>query len=624
MAWPVLAQDITADEKKVIDARLTPAAALEKKVPIEVGGTVFLTQVVEVPANRIRRAEADYEGLVFKPIAPTGVTIHKRLDQFRFTKKGNNVEVSMRFAISVEPGTSKGGGLEATLTLIERAGLANEVVSNKVKFEVVVSPPKATSTDLAADFQGYRLYKAIAQRQQQDLEAAGLRGLSLKDGVALPALDRVDGAKVERIYDFDRSRRRMAVAKRHLEAISQSSDRALAAQARQYLSLLDAPPDQLKGLPDVPLLGGRSGSAAAAVEDVKGPAAKPAELPKSKTVGEGFLQPLETTKKPEPEASPKPAPEVPKAPVVVNPAKPAQETTVDGEELSFDRRSRKETPLPTYPRALTLDDPNVGFGGWVRFGYSRVIYKQLAFTPVWFIGGQASITRDLGVELTIPTSLVSVNLSKDGSANIFSMGNPLLAAKYRFHLWEIMGRRPVLTLRARWGIPISAKRPIPRSSLDAEDFTDKSNFVDHYAFTLEKTDIGLGFSTAWQLGLAHVAGQFYVDYYTPVKGAADQIKYTTLGYGLAFGIRPWDFAGAYVEARGTTLISGPVRNEWFVNVGARGRLLGLLEPALWLGIPIGSISRTSSVQLGAEIRVSYDVESVMVRGKSSKDERLLE
>ena len=79
-----------------------------------------------------------------------------------------------------------------------------------------------------------------------------------------------------------------------------------------------------------------------------------------------------------------------------------------------------------------------------------------------------------------------------------------------------------------------------------------------------------------------------------------------------------------MEARGTTLISGPVRNEWFLNVGARGRLMGLLEPALWIGIPIGSISRTSSIQLGAEIRVSYDVESVMVRGKSTKDERLLE
>lgn len=613
---PAGAQEITPDEKKVIDARLSPAATIGKSVSIETGGTVFLTQTIEAPASRVRRGELDYEAMVFKPIAPAGITIHKRVDQFRITKTKDSAQVSFRFALSVEPGTSKGGGVEVTLTLLERAGLANEVVTSKLKMEVVVTPPRATTTDMAADFRGYRMYKSIALRQAQELEQVGFRGLSLKDGVPLPALDRADAAKVERAFDFDRSRRRMGVARRHLEALAQSTERSIAAQAKQYLALLDAPADQLKDLPDVPLLGGRSAGGAVAVEDVKG-GGKPADLPKSKTAPEGYLQPLEIKKANEQtEPSPSPSPtEPPKAPIAVKTEKGPVVDNADGEELSFERKNKRETPVPTYARGLTMDDPNVGFGGFVRFGYARVIYRQLAQAPVWYFGGQASITRDLGLELTVPTALVSVSLSKDGSATVFSMGNPLLAAKYRFNLPELVGRRPVLTVRARWGIPVSAKRAIPRSSLDAEDFTEKSNFVDHYAFTLEKSDLGLGVSTAWQLGLAEFGGQFYVDYYLPVSGAVDTVKYTTLSYGASFGVRPWDFVGAYVEGRGTTLIAGPIRNEWMLNLGVRGRLMELLEPALWIGIPIGSISRSTSVTVGAEIRVNYDIESIVVRGR---------
>ena len=52
-----------------------------------------------------------------------------------------------------------------------------------------------------------------------------------------------------------------------------------------------------------------------------------------------------------------------------------------------------------------------------------------------------------------------------------------------------------------------------------------------------------------------------------------------------------------------------------LNLGVRGRLMELLEPALWIGIPIGSISRSTSVTVGAEIRVNYDIESIVVRGR---------
>lgn len=609
---------LTPEEKKVIGERLAPVVNFEKNLTVETGGTLFVVHTLEVPASRFRKGDQDYEAYTTKLDAPTGVTVPRRVDQYKLTRRGDKVEISFRYAITVEPRAARGGKVAFTLQLVERTGLGNEIASAPVVHQLSVVAGKPSATQLAADFRGYRIYKALAVQGIADLGAAGLRGITTSENAPLPALDRVDGPTAERALDLDRWRRRMAIARRHLEAASTSSDRATAAVAQQYLGLLDAPDSQLGGLPKIALVP-EGGGAAARVEPIE-PAAP---APKS-TVQDGVLQPLDPAapKKPEPDAFARPEPVKP-APQPVAPAPTDIAIADDGEELSFERKSKDEI-VPTYWRNLTLDDPNIALGAWSRFSYAHISDRRTAVAPAFFFGAQTLITNDLGLELTIPTAYVSVT-DIDEAVPVFSMGNPLVSAKYRFHLPEVAGRRPVLTPRLRWAIPINARNLIPRTTLRAEDFSYPAHFVDTYAFALEKTDIGGGASLAYVADIFHAGLQLYLDYFFPVSDSSDALSFTALSYGVSFGLRPWgDIVGFYVEGRGTALVAGPRRSELFTYLGARGKFFDYFEPAVWISLPIGSVNRVSSLQFGMELRVSYDFEGVISKGTGKTRSGLLE
>lgn len=607
----------------MIGERLAPAANYTKPITIEDGGTLFVVHSVDVATSRVRGGSSDFEGLILRSKAPPGVLIHRRIDEITITPKGEKTEVSFRYAISVEPGTKKGGAISLELSLVERAGLANVATKVKLRHDLKLSPAKPSEGDLAADFRGYRAYKALAKERIQELDKKGLGRITLTDDGELGRLDRLDGGTIQALYELDRWRRRMAVARRHLSAASNASDRAVAKQAKQYLKLLDAPDEQLAGLPAAAL--GPSGAAAIETlqpeQSASTPPAEPTPPPLSKATetksGVTILQPLEheETKKREAEDLPARRPD-PKTPVKVDRAREATEApgNLAGDELGFNRGLARETPIPLYPRSLTLDDPNLAHAGSLRFSWAKISDQQTAVAPAWFFFIQTAITRDIGLDLTVPTVYVSVNLAR--ADPLFVMGNPLLGVKYRIHLPEIEGRRPVLTVRARWGIPVSPLSTVPRTQLIAEQFSLPAHFVDTYAFMLEKHDFGVGAIASYEIGMLHVTGQIYGDYFLPVKDSGDELSFLALAYGVSIGIRPFgDLIGAYAEGRGTSLLTGPRRAEFFSYLGVRAHLLDYLEPALWISLPLGSVGRVSSVQFGGELRFSYDVEGVIVRGK---------
>src|SRR5262249_36008589 len=159
---------------------------------------------------------------------------------------------------------------------------------------------------------------------------------------------------------------------------------------------------------------------------------------------------------------------------------------------------------------------------------------------------------------------------------------------------EILGRRPVVTTRARWGIPIAPLSTIPPTTLSAEEFSFPAHFVDTYAFLLEKTDLGLGASAAWQFDMFYVGAQLYGDYFFPVSDALDRASFPTLAWGLSAGVLPaGDLIGIYAEARSTSMFSGPGRTEVFSYLGARFHFLDHVETAVWGALPIGSVANVS-------------------------------
>jgi len=608
--------NLTPEEKKVIGERLAPVMNFDKNLKIENGGTLFVVHTIEVPASRFRKADQDYEAYTTKAVAPAGVTVAKRVDQHKLTKRGDTMEISFRYAITVDPRTASSGKVAFALSLVERTGLANEIANVPVTHQLTITAAKPSPRDMAADFRGYRVYKALAAQGINDLAAAGLRGITLSDTAPLPALDRVDGLIAEKALELDRWRRRMAIGRRHLEAAAASSDRGTAASAQQYLGLLDAPEDKLGGLPQIALVD-QGGGTKASIEPVK-----PTEpAPKSEITG-GVLQPLDpAAPKKEPDAFAA-QPETPKTVVVPDPV-PASGGPVtpvidnDGEDLSFVRKSKDEI-VPSYPRGLVLDDPNIAFGAWTRFSFAQVADRRTAVTPAWFFGIEAPITNDLGIEVTIPTVLVSIT-DIDAAVPVFSMGNPLLTAKYRIHLPAIAGRRPLLTPRVRWGVPVNARNLIPRTQFGAEEFSFPAHFVDTYAFALEKSDIGAGAGVTYMNDIVVGSAQLYVDYFLPVSETKDRLTFTTISYGLSFGVRPWgEIVGFYLEGRGTALVAGPRRSELFTYLGARGKFFDYFEPAMWISLPIGSVNRASSFQFGAELRVSYDIDGIISKGSSAK------
>jgi hypothetical protein len=605
---------------------------------------VFVERRESVSRARFTKKASDYEGQLTNITSPKGVVVHARLDRFVLEPAGDKMNVTLRYAIHVDPGATNGGRVGLTLTLLERTGLANVVVQTKVSHSINVTGSRPKVEDLAADFYGYRLYQRLVKERIGKLERAGVRGLSIADEGRVPALDRVSGDVAEATYELERDRRRMWIAHRHLISARMNKNPEVASAAAAYLANLDKPDSQLAGLPsgttkppeepartDAPVERLKPQRVEPAGDDGKGGASgtlNPVGAYEHGSDSEDD-EPLEDTqsRRDDPRDKPK------------TPAKPgatagadgttAQPVTDDGttparlgDDLLTGRRGR-EIVIPSYSRSLVLDDPNIANAASVRLGWATITqggYEAVA--PAIFYGAQLSVTKALGVEVVVPTTFVSLGQQRAAGPNqparelsTYVMGNPLFSAKYRLHLPAVEGRQPTLTLRARWGLPLAPPHKIPPTQRTAEEFSFPAHFVDTWAFLNDKTDLGLGMNAAWQYGMFYSGVQLYGDYYLPVANAIDQTSFPTLSYGASVGVLPLEeLLGVYLEGRATTLFTGPTRTEFFTYLGVRSRFLDYLEAAVWGSLPIGSVGRVSGVQLGAELRFAYDIDDVITLG----------
>lgn len=612
------------------------------KLTVSPGETIFIEKSKLVKRARLRKKVWDYEGIVSGIAAPNGVVVHPRLDDIRLEPEGDKVKVTVRYAIHVDLGTRNGGRLQLTAKVIERTGLANTVVQIKAKHWINIGPPASPSMrDLAADFHAFRLYGARAKARRARLAKARYE-LSMKDLARPPPMDRLKGRGAAEVFAFLQDRRRMWIAHRHLIAASQSPDPRLKKAADAYLENLDKKPSEMKGLPAVALVDQPEQpppEKQAEVETLQPTAIEPAPGASGGGGGQGSLAPVasyepgsegdyspdlpESSRPRREKEDPPPAPKE-----VVEPGDQPKEaaeeegTLVLSDDPFAKRQLRKIVYIPGYNRSLVLDDPNIAHGAAVRMAWANVRIQESAIASAFFFHGQVALTRSVGVEATLPMEYV--NLDLEDTRSVVTLGNPLVAAKYRLYLPEVLGRRPALTLRGRWAIPVSPIHKVPPTDLLAENFTREAHFSDTYAFFLEKTALGLGLQLAWQWEFLYTGVQLYTDYFFPVSGAADQTNFFTLSYGFSVGALPFgDIIGAYVEGRATSLLAGPRRTEFFMYFGVRARLLEYLEPGLWVGLPLGSIADVSGVQFGAELRFSYDLAEILDSGTFTRQDQPL-
>lgn len=633
---PVTAGPLTSDDLNVIADRISDPKPGQGKLQIAPGDTLLIERTLTLKVGKIRGKASDYEGLVTGIIAPKGVTVHPRLDSFRIDKSGPKPKVHVVYAIHVDPGQSAGGRVRCTLAIVERKGLANLVLKEKVTHWVKTREARPSQRDLLADFHGYRIFAAKAQAKRKKLAKAGLR-LSLKDNGPMPPLNRAAAKTAAYAARYDQDRRRMWIAHRHLIAAATNRDKKIAASARTYLKNLDTPTNKLTGLPAVslvdkatpaqppkstevetlePIASREVGGTGNAPDDALAPVSSYA--PNSRDARDNpkpgpdpsRLQPTQPEKGPEPEKKPKPA------------VKPEASEEFYSEQSEDDLLGefgvRKYKKIPGYTRGLVLDDGKIAHAAAFRMSWAnKVQVRETASSAAMFFEGQIALSRSFGLELTIPTEYL--NLDVDRARNVFAMGNPLVAAKWRVYLADVLGRRPALTIRARAGLPFAPLHTVPPTSLGVEDFTREAYFADTYAFFLEKADIGLGASVAWQWNILRLGAQFYTDYFIPVSDAQDRTAFFTINWGASVGALPFgDLVGFFAEARAVSLLAGPGRTEFFTYLGVRGHVWEYFEPAIWLNVPLGSVRNANTFQVGGELRFSYDVFDIVDSGGSDR------
>ncbi len=627
------AKPLRPDQLKAIDARLVPTVESSRQLSVQPGDTIFVVHKKNIPARRIAKSVSAYEGVVTGIVTRPGVVVHNRLDAIKLTPKGQEVEVAFTYAIHLDPTATSGGKVRFTLNVMERTGLGNVLASAKVQHHIKVAPrTPPTKEQLAADFYGYRRHHHRARVLLKRLRRR-VRGLSLKDQSRIPPLGQVSQKAAIRVLQFERERRRLWVAHRHLVSALQNPDPKMQDLAGVYLKNLQRKRRRFAGVPVFPW-GGTPSPVAESVTTQEA-----AQSPGPASTDDGVLKPVGSyepnapveepdtvfaeDEKPEPPRAPV-TPEPQKPPVASEPPPPEEKPRPDEDEDDVllggffeDGVRRKLVTIPGHPRGLVLDDPNIAHAAGFRASLASVTFRESAFTPAFFFYGQLAVTRSVGVELTVPTEYVNLDLER--ARSVFRMGNPLVALKYRIHLPKIMSRRPALTIRARWGIPMSPLNAIPPTTLGAEEFSREAHFADTYAFFLEKTDLGLGFNLAWEYSIFSAGFQFYLDYFFPVSDAINRSKFLTVSYGTSIGARPFgDIVGFYFETRTTSLMAGPTRTEVFTYLGARGKFLDILEPALWLSLPFGSVSNVTGLQAGIDLRVTYDLNDVLDSGKTQR------
>ncbi len=633
LTLPAVAAPLSPQELKVVADRIAASKPSKAKLLIAPGDTRLIERTLTLKKGRLRGKASDYEGLVTGIIAPKGVTVHPRLDSFRIDNSGPEAKVHVVYAIHVDPGQTGGGRVRCTLALVERKGLANLVIKEQVTHWVKSAKARPSQRDLLADFHGYRIFAKKAQAKRRKLAKAGLR-LSLKDNGPMPPLNRAAGRTAAYAYRYEQDRRRMWIAHRHLVSAASHRDKTTADAARIYLQNLDKPASKLTGLPAVslvtktapkpapaevetlePVASRAVGGTVSAPDDALAPVSSYAPNSRDERNDpppgprKSRLEPTQPDKAPEPEKPPEKKP---------TPQGTAEYFSEQDDDILAEGGLRRYKKIPGYARGLVLDDSAIGHGAAFRISWAnQVKVRETASSAAMFFEGQIALTRSVGLELTIPTEYL--NLDVDRARSVYAMGNPLLAAKWRIYLAEVLGRRPALTIRARAALPIAPLHTVPPTSLGVEDFTREAYFADTYAFFLEKADFGLGASAAWQWDILRLGAQFYADYFVPVSDAQDRTSFFTVSWGASVGALPFgDLVGFYAEARAVSLLAGPGRTEFFTYLGVRGHFMKYLEPALWLTLPLGSVRNANTFQVGAELRFSYDVFDIVDPGKSNR------
>lgn len=616
---------LTEAERAVVRARLGALTLSQDTLTVASGDTAFIEARITLPTARVRGPATRYDGVMVNPKQIGSPTIQRSVDRLEFVSRGPQTEVIFVYAIVVPPGARRGGRIEARFELRERGGLGNTVARKKVRHRISVLAPRPTRVDLAADFRGHRFYMGRARQRMAALERAGVRRLSTQDGAAAAGTERLSAAGIQQLRLFERERRRAWVAHRHLVAAARARNRRVAGLGRAFLKNLAKPPEQWSGLPDLALV--EAAPLEASEEKSDGRLAPVAEYRSS---SEGTVaDPLSPAPAPEtaPEPSPRleaPRPEVPVAAAVDEGENDVAVIYGEGLELvptepGDEARLGRRFYLPTVGRSLLLNDPNIAHSGAVRMSLAGVDRPEQATMTAIFYALQIGLTNDLGLEVTIPTQLVSLDVG--GLAQtLYRLGNPMVAAKYRFYLPRLGRRQPVLTARLRWGIAATQRNPIPASDLFTEQFSQPVTFPDTWAFFLEKSDVGVGASLAWEQGWVVLGAESHLDYLFPTEVATDQSSFLALGFGFAAGLRPFgEIATVFAETRGVSFLAGPARTELQVYGGLRSRLFDLIEPAVWVGYPVGSAADVTGLQFGAELRFSYDVRAIVELGGQRRD-----
>jgi len=599
MATTARGRPLSEAERRAVASRLVVEIEGQTESPFTIpsGDARFVRHRVPIP-EAIAGIDPEFlEPRVTGAVAPRGVIVEPRADRFVV----RNGMMHWVVVVRVRPGTPPiSGRLRYDLNLVERRGLGNSVLRHRVRSRVRVVRASFTASDLARDYMGYRTYRDRSLVVAASLRRAGLR-LGIDPEEPIPPTPRLAAEGVDRLRRFIRLRHRLRVAEHHLDEGRRSEDREVRELAETYWSHRDAE----AGLdPDLGIRGRTAASGsrpdeARSASDILEPIA---------TYDADPAAPVPPSTPPIPSAprtSPSSESEPPRAD-----ARPAEGGSQRGPDGPPEPEGQVETPrtkaepktIPAHARALTLDDPNIAFGGSVRFAWAEARVRESATTAVLFYSAQAALTSRFGLEATVPTQFVSLHdLDAD---SVYTNGNPLIALKARFHGPRWWGRRAVFTVRTRLGIPFSPPSELSPSDFTAESFTREVHFTDPWAFLADYWDIGLGASFGWSVDRLMLSAQLHVDYLPPLD--EDDRDLFALSPGLALGWRLARWLGAWAEGRATSLWSSSGRTELVAYAGARGRLWDVFEPAVFVGIPIGSITETSTPQVGAELRLAFD------------------
>ncbi|MCB9653072.1 MAG: hypothetical protein H6729_02925 [Deltaproteobacteria bacterium] len=671
-------EPLRASDLERIDAHLIRTIPAQKRLTLLAGDTVVIEVEKTVKRSRIREgqdaasAKVAYQGVVTGIVSRPGIVVHADVDRFSFEDAGpNELRVRLSYVVHVEPGTKKGGLVRFDVALIERKGLGNTVLRIPVIHTVRVKPNATTHADLKLDFWGYRHNAATALALEKRLRGQRV-DVSIKNERPLPALGRTSADATQAAFVFVQARTRMWAAQRHFQAALRGQDSELRALASRMLKDVAKPENQLPA--ELSLV-----AEAEAASSPQGKAPEPVASSsgqggqsRSTEAHDGTLKPLssyepgsesdrserararaqaraqardqprdrarERDLEQSSSASPTAGGSIARRPAPVDGPQSggredareseAHETGVVGAGQTLDSpRSSRAAPPPRMPHGLMLDDTNITHSLSARMAWANVRFRESAVASAFFFQGQTALTRTLGVELTVP--LEYVNLDVERARSVVALGNPLLTAKYRLTLPAIEGEPVGVTLRARWAVPLSPRHNIAPTTLGAEEFSREAHFVDTHAFFLEKSALGLGATAAWRYQMFAFGGQVYADYFFPVQstGVSQRASFLTLHYGLSVGVLPFgDIVGAYAEARATTLVVGPRRTELFTYLGVRGRIAEIFEPALFIGVPFGSVGDVSGVQIGLELRGTYDASALFESSKKdlAKDRGLLD